>query len=107
MVVLKVINMTREQMEKSLVADIQLIAQMPIDFVTVRHWTDKIVFPAVKITVYAGLRSFVLEDIPGNASSLDIVVDGKPWWVTGRESVNAVFQIRKQLLEQYDTKTKE
>ena len=98
---------TREQTEHSFVADIKSIMNLPIQKVDIYRWTDKFVFHVVKITVHAGGRYFVLDEIPGNASSLDIVVDGKPWWVTGRESVDAVFQIRKQLLEQYDTKTKE
>ena len=93
---------TREQTEHSFVADIKSIMNLPIQKVDVYRWTDKFVFHVVKITVHAGGRYFILDEIPGNTSSLDIVVDGKPWWVTHQNNVNELFNIRDQLLKQYD-----
>jgi len=98
--------MTREQIENSFVADIEKIMSLPIQKVDVYRWTDKFVFRVVKITVYAGGRYFVLDEIPGNTSSLDVVVDGKPFWVTGQKNFNKLVNIRGQLLEQYNKKIK-
>ena len=99
--------MTRAEQEKLLVADIKWIMQIPNPDVSIYHWVEKFVLPAVKITVYAGGHNFVLEDIPGNTSSLDVAVDNKkPFWVTGRENATELLNIRQQLLDKYDTKTK-
>lgn len=98
---------TREQQEKLLVSEIKWIMQVPNPEVQIYHWVEKFVVPAVKITVYAGGHRFILEDIPGNNSSLDVVVDNRqPFWVTGRETSAELLNIRQMLLNKYDTKTK-
>ena len=98
--------MTREKQERRLVKSVDAIMWMPHRIVCVEKWTDKHVFHVAKITVHAGGRYFILDEIPGNASSMDIEVDGKKMWITTQEYSNRLFEIHTKLLNEYDSNNK-
>ena len=96
----------REQQEKFLVSQIKWIMQIPQRDVYVLRWIDKSVVPATKITVFAGMHKFVLDEIPGNSYSIDVIVDGQKLWITSSECMAEITSIQNQLLQEYDEKTK-
>jgi len=97
---------TREQKEKLLVSEIKMIMQIPNKDVHVMNWVEKFVVPATKITVSAGRHYFILDEIPGNSYSMDIVVDGRKMWVTSEACAQELFTLRQLLIDQYGEKTK-
>lgn len=97
---------TYEQQEKFLVSQIKWIMQIPQRDVYVLRWIDKSVVPATKITVFAGMHKFVLDGIPGNSYSMDVIVDGQKLWITSSECMAEITSIQNQLLQEYDEKTK-
>lgn len=93
---------TREQQEKFFVSQIKWIMQISNPDVYIFRFIEKQVVPAVKIIVHAGMRRFVLEEIPGNSYSIDVVVDNKKMWITSSDCVNDLLNIKQNLLQSYE-----
>lgn len=93
-----------KQTEKFLVSQIQWIMQIPNKNV---HINNVIGVPELaKISVDVIGHRFVLEEIPGNSYSIDVVLDGKNFWVTDRNTVTELLIIKDQLKQQYASNEK-
>ena len=93
-----------KQTEKFLVSQIKWIMQIPNKNV----YIDNVIgVPGLtKISVDVIGHRFVLEEIPGNSYSIDVVLDGKSFWVTGRDTVTELLRIKNQLKQQYASNEK-
>lgn len=93
-----------KQTEKFLVSQIQWIMQIPNKNV---HINNVIGVPELtKISVDVIGHRFVLEEIPGNSYSIDVVLDGKNFWVTDRDTVTELLIIKDLLKQQYASNEK-
>jgi hypothetical protein len=93
-----------KQTEKFLVSQIQWIMQIPNKNV---HINNVIGVPGwTKISVDVIGHRFVLEEIPGNSYSIDVVLDGKNFWVTDRNTVTELLIIKDLLKQQYASNEK-
>ena len=93
---------TSEQQEKFFVSQIKWIMQIPNPDVYIFRFIEKQVVPVVKIIVHAGVHRFVLEEIPGNSYSIDVVVNNKKMWITSSDCVNDLLNIKQNLLQSYE-----
>lgn len=93
-----------KQTEKFLVSQIKWIMQIPNKNV----YIDNVIgVPGlIKISVDVIGHRFVLEEIPGNSYSIDVVLDGKKFWVTGRDTVTELLIIKDLLKQQYASNEK-
>ena len=93
-----------KQTEKFLLSQIKWIMQIPNKNVYINNVIG--VPGLTKISVDVIGHRFVLEEIPGNSYSIDVVLDGKNFWVTGRDTVTELLRIKKQLKQQYASNEK-
>ena len=93
-----------KQTEKFLVSQIKWIMQIPNKNV----YIDNVIgVPGLtKISVDVIGHRFVLEEIPGNSYSIDVVLDGKNFWVTDRNTVTELLIIKDLLKQQYASNEK-
>lgn len=93
-----------KQTENFLISQIQWIMQIPNKNV---HINNVIGVPGLaKISVDVIGHRFVLEEIPGNSYSIDVVLDGKKFWVTDRNTVTELLIIKDLLKQQYASNEK-
>lgn len=92
----------KRQESVKMVIEIKEMLNKPNKKVEILHWLDKSVEPATKVTVTTEVGYFILDEIPGNSSSMDIYVNNKFMWVTDNACFNELLKIRNKLVEQYD-----